>query len=442
MSGPRFALRPGPAELPRTAEVVVIGGGPAGTAVLWALERAAPGLRTVLIERAEGLAAGSSLASLEQYRTCWPAPCLARQMMRGVEVFHGADEYLGEGASRALALREQGYLYCAFSQRQAEALAADVAHLHRMGLRHVAYLDADEVARRHPWLGGRAQAAKFDPLAGWLDSNALVHAYARSARGATILLGVDAVRITVRGGRVTGVSTPGGDIAAPNVVIAAGAGSRQVGRTAGVEVPIVLRPRQSFTTAWRHAAFPEDSPVLIGAAPYPHGRPEARSGAIFAWEYAWNSRRARPGRAEDHLVYPIWPVERLKDPRFPSLTLALLARQFGHAAGEGFADPRYLRGAQHNIGYYVYRAPSNAYRVLADGSRQPYASQRAILGPWPGLEGLFLSVAHVGHGIMASPASGEILAAHILGRDLPDPAYADFALDVPWVAHDAGGLGG
>jgi hypothetical protein len=28
----------------------------------------------------------------------------------------------------------------------------------------------------------------------------------------------------------------------------------------------------------------------------------------------------------------------------------------------------------------------------------------------------------------------------VLGRPLPDPAYADFQLDVPWVEHDSGGL--
>ncbi|MBE2268703.1 MAG: FAD-dependent oxidoreductase, partial [Anaerolinea sp.] len=69
----KFYSRPGVDELSRSADVVVIGGGPAGASAVWALECAAPGLRTVLIERGAQLASGASNASLENYRSCWPA---------------------------------------------------------------------------------------------------------------------------------------------------------------------------------------------------------------------------------------------------------------------------------------------------------------------------------------------------------------------------------
>src|SRR5690606_33010700 len=113
----------------------------------------------------------SSLASLENYRTCWPAQPLAKQMERSVEIFHHADDYLGEGAAQALAIRQQGYLFCAFTEAQAAGLKADVARLHDIGLHHIEYLDADEVAYRFGWVGPQVIAAKYDPVAGWLDSN-------------------------------------------------------------------------------------------------------------------------------------------------------------------------------------------------------------------------------------------------------------------------------
>src|SRR5215475_12108902 len=124
----KFISNPGNA--PRTADVVVIGGGPAGTAALWAIERFAPGTKTVLIEKAERLGAGSTLASLECYRTCWPALPLAKQMQRSVEVFQHADEWLGEGAALSLAVKQRGYVFCAFTPAQADQLAADVRRLH------------------------------------------------------------------------------------------------------------------------------------------------------------------------------------------------------------------------------------------------------------------------------------------------------------------------
>lgn len=444
MAQPKFLSNPGLDEMPRTADVVVIGGGPAGTAALWAIERLAPGTQMVLIEQSDSLGAGSSLASLENFRTCWPALCLARQMQRSVEVFHNADDYLGEGAAQSIAVKQRGYLFCAFNERQAAGFRADVRRLHDIGLTHIEYLDTDEVAYRFGWVGERVIAAKYDPIAGWLDSNALVYCYARSARSAQCLLGVPEVRITVEHGRVTGVSTPCGDIAALKVVIAAGAGSRAIGRSAGVELPIMLRPRQSFTTPWRHSPFPEDAPMIIGAAPYPHVRPEAREGAIFGWEYTWHNKYAGANygtnAAHDAIIDPIYPVERLKDPRFPSITLALLARQFAQHDGQGFADPRYLRGISHNIGYYVYRDETAAYRTTSDGAKQPYDSERAIIDSVPGVDGLFMSVAHVGHGIMSSPAAGEILASKVLGVPLPAPIFNEFGVDVPWVEYDEGVL--
>ena len=118
--------------------------------------------------------------------------------------------------------------------------------------------------------------------------------------------------------------------------------------------------------------------------------------------------------------------------------MAILARQFGHADGEGFANPRYLRGIDHRINYYVFR--DNAYYTDAEGVRQPYVSQRAIIDAWRDIDGLYLSIAHVGHGIMSSAAAGEIIAARVLDLPLPDPVFADFGLDVPYAEFDHGGL--
>src|SRR4051812_33476732 len=182
----RFLTNPSPVDMPRTADVVIIGGGPAGCAAAWAIERAAPGTRIVLVEQSGQLAAGSSLASLENYRTCWAAPCLHRLMQRSIDVFHQADEYFGAGTK--LGLKEQGYLFIAFTEAQAARLKEDVEHLLRCGLTHTEYLDANEVASRYPWLGSRVIAAKYDPIAGWMDSNALVYALANATQSTTFLL--------------------------------------------------------------------------------------------------------------------------------------------------------------------------------------------------------------------------------------------------------------
>ena len=102
--------------------------------------------------------------------------------------------------------------------------------------------------------------------------------------------------------------------------------------------------------------------------------------------------------------------------------------------------PRYLKGISHNIGYYVYRDESTAYRTDEQGVNHPYDSERAIIDGHPDVEGLFLSIAHVGHGIMSSPAAGEILASKVLRQPLPDPEFAQFGLDAAWTEYDEGVL--
>lgn len=434
---PKFLSSPSPADMPKTADVIIIGGGPAGAGALWALERAQPGIQAVLIEKGRQIASGASNASLENFRTAWPSRCNAVMMARSIDVFHHAEDYFGEGTQ--LGVRVRGYIWAGVTERGAAKLRGEVEHLHSVGLTHIEYLDEDEAQHRYGWLGPKLIAAKVDPAAGWLDSYALINAMAKTAHGATILLDVPDLSIRVEGGRVVGVETPSGFIASPRVLIAAGAESRRIGRTAGVELPIVVRPRQSFTTHYRHVEYPADGPMVIGAFPFPHVRPEAQTGAIFGWEYSWNAKRVL-GEAKLELEDPIYPVEQWKDPRFPSVVPLLFARQFGDKPGTGFASPGYLRGVDHRAGYYVYRDETTAYETHADGTRHFYESQRAIIDAMPGVDGLFVSMAHVGHGIMSAPAAGEIAAAHVLNLPLSDPLYAQFGIDVPFVEHDASGL--
>lgn len=436
---PRYVYQPHTSDIPTHADVVILGGGPAGAAALWALHELDPTLSVVLVERAPQLASGSSTAALENFRTCWPTACIARQCAESIGVYLNADEHFGEGAVHAIQPKVRGYLFCGFNAQQAQQLQRDVALLHAAGMAHIEFLDEAAVHQRFPWLDETVVAAKHDPQAGWLDSYALVNAYVKAAERALVLLGVEDAQIQHRNGRVTGIAWRTGHLATNRVILANGAWAATTARQSGFWLPVVLRPRQSFTADFRHPSFPAAAPMLIGAAPHPHVRPEAGSSAIFGWEYQWVNRSRADGQPPDALLEPVADINQLKDPRFPSVTLALLARQFGHTSA-GFADSRYLRGLRHNIGYYVYRDGTAAYTLSDDGRRIPYVSERAILDEHPDVQGLFLSVAHSGHGIMTSAAAGRIVARRALDQPLHHPLYEQFSLATHWVEHDENAL--
>jgi glycine/D-amino acid oxidase-like deaminating enzyme len=424
-----------------TADVVILGGGPAGTAAAWALRRNDPNLKLALLEKTERLAAGSSTASLECFRTAWPCTPIAAQMRHSIKMLESPGDFF-EGVTQSdLGIKQQGYLWLAFTETQVEALQSDVSHLHRLGFSHIQLMRKAVLEKHFPWLTGKALAAKLDDRAGWLDSNALVHVFARHTAGLVVHYNVQEVQIETLQDRVVGVRWSGGAISTDRVILAAGAEVFEIGRRSGFIVPVVLRPRQSVTISYRHADFPGDSPMLItpGGA---HVRPEAGEGVILGWEYAWNNKHIKPGLEplRDHLIEPVSDKERLKDPRFPSLALKMLARQFNDAPETGFNSPRYLKGLRHNVGYYVTRDHTTAYRTDDKGTMIPYESERAIIDFHPNIKGIVLSVAHVGHGIMTAPAAGEIAACLTLDKPLPDPAYHDLGVNVSWVPHDDNAL--
>lgn len=105
-----FLHKPLTEQMPRTADAVIIGGGPAGSTVAWALEQKQPGFKTVLIEQGDQLGSGASKASIENFRTCWPQESLMAMMSYSFEIFTHPDDYLGPGAARALNVKQRGYL--------------------------------------------------------------------------------------------------------------------------------------------------------------------------------------------------------------------------------------------------------------------------------------------------------------------------------------------
>src|SRR5207249_11174557 len=101
----------------------------------------------------------------------------------------------------------------------------------------VRLVGADELRRLEPQLFAEdLVAGAYEPEAGYCDPVSTTASFAEAARslGARIVQGREVTAIRVERGRVAGVETPAGPVAAPVVVVAAGPWARGLVDAAGV----------------------------------------------------------------------------------------------------------------------------------------------------------------------------------------------------------------
>jgi len=204
-------------------DVVVIGGGVAGTSCAYHLRRLGAG-RVLVLERSS-LSAGSSSRSTgfveTAYRERWRVEATLRSR-RIVEEL--ADEL-------DLPFVRSGKLLLGPDQ---SALEAALALRRELGAPDGAVLSAEEVVAVASEIhaDGPALWCEGD---GHTDGPLLCSALARDVE---VRQGAEVISLTIASGRVVGVTTREGEIRCGAVVNAAGAWARWVGALAGVEVPV------------------------------------------------------------------------------------------------------------------------------------------------------------------------------------------------------------
>jgi len=181
--------------------------------------------------------------------------------------------------------------------------------------------------------------------------------------------------------RITGISTTRGFVSTPIVVNAAGPWAADVAQMAGISLPVEPLRRQLVPTE-PFDQLPRRFPMVIDMSTGFHFRREG-AGILLAW----NDPEETPGfKTEFDTTFVEKILTRAAD-RVPCLVDAAV-------------NPR--------------RAWAGLYEMTPD--------HHAIIGPAPGVKGLYFANGFSGHGVMHSPASGRITADLILhGRsDLID----------------------
>ena len=230
------------------ARAVVIGGGVGGASILYWLARLGWD-DVVLCERAD-LTSGSTFHSAGLVGQLRSSVTLTTMMMYGAALYRRLRDETGVDPS----WHEVGSIRLASSRERMEELERQAGWAKTFGL-PMELIGPKEAQDRFPLMStGGVLGGAWLPTDGWLDPSGLAQALAAGARkrGATIRTGTRLVGVKVERGRVACVTVESkgerSEIATDIVVNAAGMFAPEVGRMAGVTVPIIPMAHQYLFT--------------------------------------------------------------------------------------------------------------------------------------------------------------------------------------------------
>lgn len=213
--------------------IVVVGAGIIGASIAWHLVRA--GARVTVLS-AGGPGGVATPATFAWINASWGNP---------EPYFRLRSRSMREWSRLAGELPSVGLSWCGglcwdMPPRELEAYASQ----HGAWGYDIRLVDGTEAARMEPALAAPPPLAVHVAEEGVVEPGAAVAALLGDAvaHGATLLTETAVRRLVDAGGRVTGVETDGGTLAADEVVLAAGVAVPELAATAGVEVAITAPP--------------------------------------------------------------------------------------------------------------------------------------------------------------------------------------------------------
>jgi sarcosine dehydrogenase len=242
---------------PSAAQVVIIGGGIIGCSTAYHLARL--GFKDiVLLERAK-LTSGSTWHAAGLVGQLRTSANVTQLLKYSVELYDKLEKETGQ----ATGWKRNGGLRLACNQERLTEIKRQATTAHSFGLEmHV--LSATEAKALWPIMDSSdVVGAAFLPTDGQANPSDIAQALAKGARlhGVRIFEDCPVTGIQLNNGRVSGVATSHGAIQTDIVVNCAGQWARQIGRFAGVNVPLVSVQHQYIVTE-PIAGVPKNLPTL------------------------------------------------------------------------------------------------------------------------------------------------------------------------------------
>src|SRR5437870_9505212 len=230
--------------LPRTASVVIIGGGVVGCSIAYHL--AGRGVRDVVVLERETVGSGTTSKAAGGIRAQFSTETEIRFSLEAIEVFERFEDEFGVD----IGYKKIGYLFLVSDPADLRGLEPRIALQHRLGV-DVRVISPDDAKKLVPALRvDDLVAAVWGPGDGLAGPAEVTNGFARRARelGVKIVEGVRVQSLETAQRRVSGVTTTTGAISSPLVIDAAGPSAARVARLAGIDLPVHPRRRHIFFT--------------------------------------------------------------------------------------------------------------------------------------------------------------------------------------------------
>ncbi|CAN5252650.1 FAD-binding oxidoreductase [soil metagenome] len=357
-------------ELPKTAEVVIIGAGIMGCSIAYHL--AERGLTDVVVIERDMIGRGATADAAGGIRQQFSTETNIRLTQLSLKYWENFEERFGVDIN----FRQQGYLFLLTDPENVRVFKKNLALQQSLGV-PARWVEPDEIAKLNPAISLEGVlGGTFCPRDGWADTSTSTMGFASAARrmGVRIIEEAPVTGIDVEDGRVTGVRAGEQWISAPLVICCSGPQTNAVGKLAGLDLPIQPHRRMSFITE-PFDLIPPTVPFTIEFERSLYFHPES-TGFLFGM-----SNPDEPP-SDNKSVDDDWMYTNIE---------ALIERV------PIFEDATVMRGW---AGFYEITPDDNP-----------------ILGHVPGLQGFIVAAGFSGHGFMQGPAIGRAISELVLDGD-------------------------
>ena len=232
-------------DIPKTADIVIIGGGVMGASTAYHLAKRST-KNVLLLEKEPFFGHGSTSRSAGGFRYQFGTEVNIRLSIESIRMLERLEEETGQPSM----MRRCGYLFLLSNEADVEAFRKNVALQHSLGVMTEWLSPFEAQARAAPCDFPAVLAGTFYGPEGVADPGSVVTGYMNAAHrlGVNTLTDVEVTGIAQEAGAVTAVETTRGRIATRTIISTTGAWSYQIGSMVGLDIPIAPVRRQWLTT--------------------------------------------------------------------------------------------------------------------------------------------------------------------------------------------------